>query len=300
MAGRPPAPIPDSAPPALKALVQRLRNVKESSGKTIEVLAEDSGFSESVVRRALAGRQVPLLETVMRIADACGGQSRDLARLWTAAKAEKVLPGVRKLGPAMVTSPVEFVDSMNFMRIDAGYPSLRQLERHAGSDQDGRTRLPHSTLHLVLAGQVPPAEGLFTAFMDVLAVPSSQRHAWLDAHRRVFADVPARRAWGEPPLVGRDVPAVINSCEAAERALSRIEETENIKRRAGQLPEPDDYELLGLGYLNTPAPGPQWPELYDDEELAAWEAEAAARLPAQKDVDLREKLRAMIDRSERA
>ncbi|WP_183154903.1 hypothetical protein [Streptomyces shenzhenensis] len=39
MASRPLKPIRASAPPALRALVQRLRNVKESSGKTIEVLA---------------------------------------------------------------------------------------------------------------------------------------------------------------------------------------------------------------------------------------------------------------------
>ncbi|MEU7306125.1 hypothetical protein [Streptomyces sp. NPDC007206] len=74
---------------------------------------------------------------------------------------------------------------------------------------------------------------------------------------------------------------------------------EEIKRKTGQLREPDDYELLGLGYLNSPTPGSQWPE-YDDEELAAAEAEAAAQLPAQEDVDLREKLRAIINRCEPA
>lgn len=301
MAGRPLKPIPDSTPPALQALGQRLRNVKESSGKTFEVLAEDSGFSESVVRRALAGRGVPLLETVERIADACGVQGRDLARLWRAAMAESVLPsGVQERGPEEVSSREAFFDSMVFMRIRGGYPSLRVLEQRAGRGRDGRTRLPHSTLHLVLDGQMPPTEGLFTAFMDVLAVPSSQRSAWLEAHRRVFADVPARRPWGVPPPVVRDEPAAVNSCQAAERALSRIEVTENIKRKVGQLREPDDYELLGLGYLNSPVPGQPWPEPYDDEELAAWEAEASAGLPAQEDVDLREKLRAMIDRSERA
>lgn len=297
MAGRPLKPIPDSTPPALRALVQRLRNVKESSGKTIEVLAKDSGFSESVVRRALAGRGVPLLETVKRIADACGVQGRDLARLWRAAMAESVLPsGVQERGPEEVSSREAFFDSMVFMRIRDGYPSLRVLEQRAGRGRDGRARLPHSTLHLVLDGQVPPTEGLFTVFMDVLAVPSSQRSAWLEAHRRVFADVPARRPWGVPPPVVRDEPPAVTSCEAAERALSRIEDTEDIKRKVGKLREPDDYELLGIGYLNTPVPGPQWPEPYDDEELAAWEAEASAGHRTQEHGSLLEDLRAVIGR----
>ncbi|GGM19047.1 hypothetical protein GCM10010129_74170 [Streptomyces fumigatiscleroticus] len=60
--------------------------------------------------------------------------------------------------------------------------------------------------------------------------------------------------------------------------------------------EPDDYELLGLGYLNAPAPGPQWPELYDGEELAAWEAEASAGLPTQQHGSLSGELRATIGR----
>jgi hypothetical protein len=132
--------------------------------------------------------------------------------------------------------------------------------------------------------------------MDALFMPAAKRRNWLDAHRRLFADAPARRAWGQPPPVVRDEPSALTSCEAAERALPRLEQDERIKRKTGQLKEPDDYELLGLGYLNSPAPDFQWP---DEEELAAWEAEAAAQ-PAQEHVDLREKLRAMIDRTEPA
>jgi transcriptional regulator with XRE-family HTH domain len=280
--------------------VQRLRNAKESSGKTFEVLAQDSGVSESVVRRAMAGKRVPLLVTVRGIADGCGRNEYEMAKLWHAAKAEEVLPsGARKLGPMMVTSRVEFVESMIFMRIEGEYPPLHQLERKAGRDQTGRTRLPHSTLHLVLEGRIPPTEELFAAFMDALAVPPAQMRSWLDAHRRLFADAPARRAWGEPPPVVRDEPAALTSCEAADLALPRLEKNEEIKRKTGQLREPDDYELLGLGYLNSPTPGSQWLE-DDDEELAAAEAEAAAQPPAQEDIDLREKLRAIINRCEPA
>jgi hypothetical protein len=264
----------------------------------LETLAKDSKVSESVVRRALAGKGVPLLETVKAIARACGRKEDDMARAWYAAKAEEILPGTRKLGPLMVTSPAEFVESMIFMRIEGGYPPLHQLEKNAGSAADGRRRLPHSTLHLVLHGQIPPTEKLFTAFMEALPVPAAHRRNWLDAHRRLFSDAPARRAWGQPPPpVVRDEPAALTSCEAADLALARMEHDEEIKRRTGQLKEPDDYELLGLGYLNSSAPAFQWP---DEAELAAWEAEAAAQPPSQKDVDLRDKLREMIDRSEPA
>ncbi|MFE4874664.1 hypothetical protein [Streptomyces sp. NPDC056682] len=62
-------------------------------------------------------------------------------------------------------------------------------------------------------------------------------------------------------------------------------------------PKRDDYELLGLGYLNSPAPAFRWP---DEAELAAWEAKAAAQPPAQELVDLREKLRAVFDRTDPA
>ncbi|MET8647662.1 helix-turn-helix transcriptional regulator [Streptomyces sp. NPDC004675] len=299
MAGRPLSPIPVSTPPLLRALVQRLRDAKEASGKTFEVLAKGSGISVDVVRRALAGEAVPTLRTVKAITDACGGKEDDMARSWSAAKAEKVLPGARDLGPLMVSSRAELVESMIFMRIGGGYPPLHQLEKDAGSDENGRTQLPHSTLHLVLQGQIPPTEKLFLAFMEVLPVPATKRRNWLDAHRRLFANAPARRAWGQPPPVVRDEPPALTSCEAAERALPRLERDEEIKWKTGQLKEPDDYKLLGLDYLNSPAPDFLWPE-YDEEELAAWEAEAAAQPSAKEHLDLREKLRAMIDRTEPA
>lgn len=198
--GRPTAqPHPCQHAPELRALVQRLRDAKDASGKTFEALAKDGKVSESVVRRALAGKAVPPLETVKAITRACGRKEDGMAQAWYAAKAEEVLPGARKLGPKMVTSPREFVESMIFMRIEGGYPPLQQLEKVAGGAPDGRTRLPHSTLHLVLHGQIPPAEELFTAFMEALPVPAAGRRHWLDAHRRLFADAPARRAWGEPP-----------------------------------------------------------------------------------------------------
>ncbi|MEU4039071.1 helix-turn-helix domain-containing protein [Streptomyces collinus] len=295
MAGRPLSPIPASTPPELRALVVRLRNAKDASGKTFEALAKDGGVSESVVRRALAGKRVPLMETVKAITRACGRTEDDMARAWHAAKAEEVLPGARELGPKMVSSRAELVESMIFMRITGGYPPLHQLEK-AGSAPDGRTRLPHSTLHLVLEGRIPPTETLFTAFMEALSVPAADRRNWLDAHRRLFADAPARRPFGQPPPVVRDEPPALTSCEAAERALPRLERDEEIKRKTGQLKEPDDYELLGLGYLNAPTPDDQWP---DEDELAAWEAEAAAP-PTQEQIALREKMRAMIDRTEPA
>ncbi|WP_330455420.1 helix-turn-helix domain-containing protein [Streptomyces sp. NBC_00820] len=297
MAGRPLSPIPASTHPELRALIQRLRTAKEASGKTFEALAKDSGVSESVVRRALAGKRVPLLETVEAITRACGRKEDDMARAWHAAKAEEVLPGARALGPKMVTSRAELVESMIFMRIAGGYPPLHQLEKFAGSAPDGRTRLPHSTLHLVLQGQIPPTETLFTAFMEALSMPAADRRNWLDAHRRLFADAPARRAFGQPPPVVRAEPPALTPCEAAERVLPRLEQDERIKRKTGQLKTPDDYELLGLRYLNSPAPEFQWP---DEEELAAWEAEAAAQPSAKEHLDLREKLRAMIDRTEPA
>ncbi|WP_445398769.1 helix-turn-helix domain-containing protein [Streptomyces sp. LE64] len=296
MAGRPLSPIPVSTSPLLRALVQRLRDAKGDSGKTFEALAKDSGISESVVRRALAGKRVPPLETVEAITRACGRKKDDMARAWHAAKAEEVLPGARALGPKMVTSRAELVESMIFMRIECGYPPLHQLEKDAGRDENGRTRLPHSTLHLVLQGQIPPAETLFTAFMEALSIPAADRRNWLDAHRRLFADAPARRAFGQPPVVRAEPPA-LTACEAAERMLTRLEQDERVKRKTEQLKMPDDYELLGLRYLNSPTPEFQWP---DEEELAAWEAEAAAQPSAQEHLDLREKLRALIDRTEPA
>ncbi|WP_037622756.1 helix-turn-helix domain-containing protein [Streptomyces aureus] len=298
MAGRPLSPIPASTPPELRALVQRLRDAKDASGKTFETLAKDGKVSESVVRRALAGKTVPPLETVKAITRACGRKKDGMAQAWYDAKVEEVLPGVQKLGPKLVTSPREFVESMIFMRIEGGYPPLQQLEKVAGRAPDGRTRLPHSTLHLVLHRQIPPTEELFTAFMEALPVPAASRRHWLDTHRRLFADAPARRAWGQPPPpVVRDEPPAFTSCEGADGALARMDRNEEIKRKTGYLKEPDDYELLGLGYLNSPAPESQW---WDEAELAAWEAEAAAQQPALKHVDLREVLRAYNDRSDPA
>ncbi|CAM5681142.1 hypothetical protein SGRIM128S_07916 [Streptomyces griseomycini] len=53
-----------------------------------------------------------------------------------------------------------------------------------------------------------------------------------------------------------------------------MERSEEIKRITGQVREPDDYDLLGLGYLNSPGP-----EAYDEEVLEQWEADSSAAGP---------------------
>jgi transcriptional regulator with XRE-family HTH domain len=155
--GRPLSPIPASTPPKLRALVQRLRDAKEVSGKTFAALAKDSGVSERALGRYLGGEEVPRLETVKAITRACGRKEDEMVWAWYDAKAEKELPpAARNVGPERVASRAQLVESTIFMRIEGGYPPLHQLEKNAGRDENGETRLPHSTLHQVLHGQIPP------------------------------------------------------------------------------------------------------------------------------------------------
>jgi hypothetical protein len=196
-----------------------------------------------------------------------------------------------------VTTAESLVEAMNVMRAEAGQPSLMWLEQKAGRDEAGRTRLPHSTLWLVLKEKIPPSEGLFTAFLETLGLPDKDVREWQGTHRRVYAGTTPRRPWGEPPPpVVRSEPAAVHPYDHGEVALRRLERHEEIKHMTGQVREPDDYELLGLSHLNSPGP-----EAYDEEMLAQWEADSAAG-PTQdsRTTDLKEELRGILGRAARA
>ncbi|MDX5570203.1 helix-turn-helix transcriptional regulator [Streptomyces sp. ID05-04B] len=301
MSGRPLDPLPATAGPALVKLTEWLRMHKEASGKSGRELAQDSGagISERTLLRAFAGRCVPSEAVVEDLAEILHADKAVARRLWRGARAETAVgPGMRRRGPATVTTAEALVEAMIVMRAQAGQPALAHLEETAGRDETGRWRLPHSTLWLVLQEKIPPSEGLFTAFLHALYLPGKDVREWQATFRRVYAGAPVRRAWGEPPPpVVRNDPAPLTSCENGDVALQRMERHEEIKLRTGQVREPDDYELLGLGSLNSPGP-----EAYDEETLAQWEAESTAAHPEQHGgtTSLKDELRAILDRARRA
>jgi hypothetical protein len=298
--GRPLGPLLATSGPALARLTRWLRAHKEACGKSGKELAQESGagFSERTLLRAFAGRRVPRRAVVEDLADIFRADKDEVVRLWCEARGEAVVrPGMRRRGPSTVFSAERLVESMIVMRAEAGQPALSHLEEKAGRDEAGRSRLPHSTLWLVLEEKIPPSEELFTAFLRALDLPDKEVREWLGTHRRVYAGAPTRRKWGEPPPpVVPDEPAPLSSYDnddAVWQRMERMERDEEIKRRTGQVREPDDYELLGMGYLNSPGS-----EAYDEEMLEQWEAERAAASTEQGGgtTGLKEELRAILGR----
>ncbi|CAM5343400.1 helix-turn-helix domain-containing protein [Streptomyces griseomycini] len=301
MTGRPPGRLPATTGPALARLTRWLRAHKEACGKSGRELAQESGagFSERTLLRAFAGRRVPPEAVVEDLADIFHADREEAKQLWREARAEAaVSPGMHGRGPSTVTTAETLVEAMNVMRAEAGQPALLRLEEKAGRDEAGRTRLPHSTLWLVLKEKIPPSEGLFTAFLEALGLSGKDVREWQATYRRIYAGAPPRRAWGEPPPpVVRNEPAAVHPYDHGDVALQRMERSEEIKRITGQVREPDDYDLLGLGYLNSPGP-----EAYDEEVLEQWEADSSAAGPTRHSgtTDLKEELRAILGRAKRA
>ncbi|MFF3547520.1 helix-turn-helix domain-containing protein [Streptomyces platensis] len=302
MTGRCLGPLPATTGPALAKLARWLRAHKEACGKSGRELAQESRFSERTLLRAFVGRRVPPEAVVEDLADIFHADKEEAKRLWREARAEAaVSPGMHGRGPSTVTTAETLVEAMNVMRAEAKQPALLRLEEKAGRDEAGRTRLPHSTLWLVLQEKIPPSEGLFTAFLEALGLSDKDVRAWQGTYRRIYAGAPPRRKWGEPPPpVVRNEPAAVHPYDHGDAALQRMERMERdegIKRITGQVPQPDDYELLGLGYLNAPGP-----EASGEEMLAQWEADSVAASPKQHSgtTDLKEELRAILGRAKRA
>lgn len=153
--GRPESKIPGDGPVA--DLARFLRTLRQQAGQTLRPMADRTTYSVSTLSRAANGLHVPSNDVLNEYVRLCDGGRRDQAeahRLWVQARLHKARP--RRPQPrtctpvTAVTSPADLIAAMHDVRLDAGGPSLRDLEGRAGKL---RLVLPRSTVSDALRGQ---------------------------------------------------------------------------------------------------------------------------------------------------
>ncbi|MFE3019664.1 helix-turn-helix domain-containing protein [Streptomyces sp. NPDC059256] len=186
-----------------EAFAQRLREMREASGRSYGALARRMGVSASTLHRYCSGRTVPMeFAPIERLARLCGCRGDDLValhRLWVLADAERTRrqlasqgppnsePGGRPLGQGTVPAPGDRPErAAPPSGSDAGWE--RAVERPATentapaeSSEDGaeQSRAPHQRPAAV--EQSAPGEGASTTGQNKSDQPGSDLHATLHA-----------------------------------------------------------------------------------------------------------------------
>ncbi|MEU4893373.1 helix-turn-helix transcriptional regulator [Streptomyces sp. NPDC044780] len=199
------------ADPAVE-LAQWLRSLRRQAGLTYQRMARKTpaaGFAPATLWRAARGTSVPRWPVVAAFVTACGGELAQARRMWTAAAEQhrsvhSAAPSSGRepvLGPEFIHTPAQLLQAMRAMRLEAGGPSLRELEDRATSY--GVTLLPHSTVGAVLRGERMPSKTLLLHFVAACGVSRAPSGVWEDAWDRAAA----YRRWATGALGGGRDPA---------------------------------------------------------------------------------------------
>ncbi|OIJ95013.1 helix-turn-helix domain-containing protein [Streptomyces colonosanans] len=248
--GRPTKPVAARARPRLRALAVYLRQLKDETCTTYTTLSERTGppnmpgyRGASTLSQAARGTQLPPLGTVLAYARAAGDpgsravQQREATaqKLWKAAAIEKARPQLVGRGPRTrkIRTTAFLGQALTRLRVRAGQPSYSAVER--ATDASGH-RVPRSTAHLILGGDVLPSREQLAALLnafDVTAAEAVEWHAVLDRieHRRQ-----------PPPPPGRGGYTCADDNPAVQEYLERRDRDEEIKRRTGQIHPDETYE----------------------------------------------------------
>lgn len=216
-----------------EALALWLRAQRRRSGLTYAAMADKVGyeFTASMLSRGASGRTVPSRRLVTAYARACDGDETDALKLWKAARkaAEDQLRGMgaaeefedladsidRHLShPHFIETLDQLRRAMIQLRATEGQPSLGYLQDRAGRSEDGRHRLPKSSLSVVLRGAAVPQRAHITAFTQALGLSAHRVVMWEQAWDRVMQRhphaVPSRRLTDTtriaPPTTPADTP----------------------------------------------------------------------------------------------
>jgi hypothetical protein len=150
--------------------------------------------------------------------------------------------------PSEVETVAQLAASLRQLRLRAGNPALREIER-LGS-RHGRA-LPRSTVAGVLAGRHKPRRDLLLDLIEVLGVPEDDFADWVAAWEKVMTEPPGE----EPPDPGNDAAEPLPPQAGSE--IWRFPSDESVIITCGRLPEhsrnqasvddprdPDHVELL--------------------------------------------------------
>jgi hypothetical protein len=199
-------PVPQSA--RYYELAQWLRTLRRRSGLTYRQMSERidalpgaadaTSCSAVTLFRADRGTLLPRRPVVEAYAQVCGATRREARRRWEHAARGGEGPGeapgatrpARRL--EFVYQPAHLLEAMHRLRLAAGRPSLRELQKRA--HDLGMGPLPRSTVADVLAGLRMPSEELLVSFVRACGQDGPHvapwRHAWA---RAVGSDSGTRR-----------------------------------------------------------------------------------------------------------
>jgi hypothetical protein len=199
LVGRSKTPVPQSA--QYYELAEWLRSLRRRSGLTYrrmsQLIEEDRmagpGCSAVTLLRADRGTFLPRRQVVEAYAQVCGATRREARVQWErAAQQTDPVPGAGGQAPPVsppgrrlefVYRPAHLLEAMHRVRLAAGQPSLRELQKRARDLGTGP--LPRSTLADVLAGFRMPSEELLIAYVRACGeqghLLTLWRHAWARA-----------------------------------------------------------------------------------------------------------------------
>ncbi|MGI5451328.1 helix-turn-helix domain-containing protein [Streptomyces sp. CA-243310] len=215
----------------MEALALWLRAQRRRAALTYAAMAQhiNYDFTASMLSRAAGGKTVPTWQVVEAFARACQGDAAEGRRLWKAARAAEHTRR-RRAGefedladkvvqvyshPKVIETVGELRRAMVHLRARDGQPSLAQLQQRAGQNQDGRHRLPKSSLGAVLRGDAVPTRGHVVAFAHALGMSRRKTEEWGKAWDRIIgeagAEAPAlpRQRTDRHLGTGSDLPGVI-------------------------------------------------------------------------------------------
>jgi hypothetical protein len=168
-------------------------------------LIDEPGCSAVTLSRADRGDRLPRRPVVAAYARACGAtpaELRNVHQLWerasmnrpnpapspaTAAIPAPPAPPRRQRRPDLFLEPADLLAEMHRVRLKAGQPSLRELERRArwmGSDP-----LPKSTVSDILAGVRLPNRQQLMIYLRCCGLPEPELGDWSTAHDRVCQEL---------------------------------------------------------------------------------------------------------------
>ncbi|NUK20181.1 XRE family transcriptional regulator [Streptomyces lunaelactis] len=213
--------------PAMAEVARWLRRSRRLSGRTYAQLARATGFSTSRLHRAANGCPVPW-PVVEAFARACGADVEEAKTVWLQAQVARP-SGSSPAGRIRVdeiSTFAELREAMRALRAEHDDPSLRDLERRAGTGM-----LPRTTLNEALRGTTRPRKEVVLTFVRALRVSEDAAKSWAAAwdradqnHRAPQADRQILRVSPSPHLLRAlsDIPMAEWNCfaELVDNALA--------------------------------------------------------------------------------
>ncbi|MFB6854852.1 helix-turn-helix domain-containing protein [Streptomyces sp. NPDC056341] len=187
--GRPEKPV-DHAVPALGALAEHLRAMRQDAGLTYRQLAERTNYSSAQLKRAASGVSLPAYKLMLSYATGCSSERKGewrWARMQATNLYEEACEAVRRKRiearastvrpkPEYARDPADLSGAMRDAWARAGRLPSREMEaRSAG-------QLPHSTAHAICKGRCIPRDfRQFVAFLHACKINGTALGSWFRA-----------------------------------------------------------------------------------------------------------------------